>query len=89
MSSSTSSRPKRITLQFGWNTSIRYKSPISSPSAADGRSLVSQEDFADMCGLDRTYIGEIERSERNLSLINIETIVQTFKIPQAQLFRGV
>ena len=27
---------------------------------------VSQEEFADLCGLDRTYVGGIERGERNL-----------------------
>jgi transcriptional regulator with XRE-family HTH domain len=50
---------------------------------------VSQEEFADMCGLDRTYVGGIERGERNLSLINIEKIAQTFRISLADLFRGV
>jgi transcriptional regulator with XRE-family HTH domain len=33
---------------------------------------VSHEEFADMCGLDRTYIGGIERGERNVALKNIE-----------------
>jgi transcriptional regulator with XRE-family HTH domain len=50
---------------------------------------VSQEEFADMCGLDRTYIGGIERGERNLSLVNIQKIAQTFKISLSELFRGV
>jgi len=50
---------------------------------------VSQEEFADLCGLDRTYVGGIERGERNLSLINIEKIAQTFRIPLSELFRGV
>ena len=36
----------------------------------------SQEGFADLCGLHRTYIGSIERSERNVSLINIEKIAK-------------
>jgi ribosome-binding protein aMBF1 (putative translation factor) len=31
---------------------------------------VSQEEFADICGLDRTYIGGIERGERNVALVN-------------------
>jgi transcriptional regulator with XRE-family HTH domain len=50
---------------------------------------VSQEEFADMCGLDRTYIGGIERGERNLSLLNIERIARTFRISLSELFRGV
>ena len=37
---------------------------------------VSQEEFGDMCGLDRTYIGGIERGERNVALLNIEKIAR-------------
>lgn len=50
---------------------------------------VSQEEFADLSGLDRTYIGGIERGERNLSLINIEKIAKTFQMSLSELFRGV
>jgi transcriptional regulator with XRE-family HTH domain len=50
---------------------------------------VSQEAFADICQLDRTYIGGIERGERNVALVNIEKIAKALKIPIAQLFRGV
>ena len=50
---------------------------------------VSQEAFADMCEMDRTYIGGIERGERNVALVNIEKIAGALKIPIAQLFRGV
>ena len=50
---------------------------------------VSQEAFADMCGLDRTYIGGIERGERNVALVNIEKIAKTLKLTIAELFRGV
>lgn len=34
----------------------------------------SQEEFADRAGLHRTYIGGIERGERNVSLVNVERI---------------
>ena len=50
---------------------------------------VSQEAFADMCELDRTYIGGIERGERNVALVNIEKIAKALQIPIAQLFREV
>jgi transcriptional regulator with XRE-family HTH domain len=50
---------------------------------------VSQEEFADMCGLDRTYVGGVERGERNLSLINIERIAKALKLSLWELFKGV
>ena len=50
---------------------------------------VSQEAFADMCELDRTYIGGIERGERNVALVNIEKIAKTLRLTIAELFRGV
>jgi transcriptional regulator with XRE-family HTH domain len=50
---------------------------------------VSQEEFADVCGLDRTYIGGIERGERNVALVNIEKIAKALKISLRELFRGV
>jgi len=50
---------------------------------------VSQEAFADMCQLDRTYIGGIERGERNVALVNIEKIAKTLRLTIAEQFRGV
>lgn len=50
---------------------------------------VSQEEFADRCGLDRTYFGGIERGERNVALVNIEKIARAFRISLSELFRGV
>ena len=51
--------------------------------------MLSQEEFADMCGLDRTYIGGIERGERNVALVNIEKIANALRLSLADLFRGV
>jgi transcriptional regulator with XRE-family HTH domain len=50
---------------------------------------VSQEAFADMCELDRTYIGGIERGERNVALVNIEKIAKTLRITISEFFKGV
>jgi transcriptional regulator with XRE-family HTH domain len=50
---------------------------------------VSQEEFADRCNLDRTYIGGIERGERNVALVNIEKIAKAFRISLADLFKEV
>jgi transcriptional regulator with XRE-family HTH domain len=50
---------------------------------------VSQEAFADLCEWDRTYIGGIERGERNVALVNIEKIARALKLSLSELFRSV
>jgi len=50
---------------------------------------VSQEEFADLCGLDRTYVGGIERGERNVALVNIEKLARALRVSLSELFRGV
>ena len=49
----------------------------------------SQEGFAYECGLDRTYIGGIERGERNVSLVNIEKISIALGVSISELFVDV
>ncbi|WP_460488509.1 helix-turn-helix domain-containing protein [Curvibacter fontanus] len=46
---------------------------------------LSQEALAHLAGLDRTYIGGIERSERNVSIDNIEKIANALKVDVALL----
>lgn len=47
---------------------------------------MSQETLALVCGLDRTYIGGIERGERNVSLINIHKIANALGVSAKELF---
>ena len=46
---------------------------------------LSQEKFAAKCGLDRTYLGSVERGERNIALRNIEKIAKAFGISISKL----
>lgn len=41
---------------------------------------LSQEEFAEMCGLHRTYIGAVEREERNVTLSTLEAIAFALEI---------
>jgi transcriptional regulator with XRE-family HTH domain len=49
----------------------------------------SQESFAAHCGLDRTYIGGIERGERNLALNNIAVIANALGLTVSELTEGI
>jgi len=46
----------------------------------------SQEEFAHRVGLDRSYMGGVERGERNVSLENICLIAVALGLPPAELF---
>jgi transcriptional regulator with XRE-family HTH domain len=50
---------------------------------------LSQEAFADEVGVHRTYIGDVERGERNLSLINIDRIAVALSRDLASLMSEV
>jgi transcriptional regulator with XRE-family HTH domain len=46
----------------------------------------SQEDFALEIELDRTYMGGVERGERNLALLNIRKIAKGLGMSESELF---
>jgi transcriptional regulator with XRE-family HTH domain len=45
----------------------------------------SQEAFADEVGIDRSYVGGIERGEHNLALMNLMKIAKTLNLSGSQL----
>jgi len=45
----------------------------------------SQEDCAEKCGLHRTYVGAVERGERNITLATLDTIAAAFGISSVEL----
>jgi transcriptional regulator with XRE-family HTH domain len=50
---------------------------------------ISQEELADKCSLHRTYIGGIERGERNPSLDNLGKISKALEVELFELFRDM
>ncbi len=47
---------------------------------------LSQEVFAEKCGLHRTYISTIERFQRNISIENVQRIADALGIESYKLF---
>jgi transcriptional regulator with XRE-family HTH domain len=51
------------------------------------KQKLSQEDAADKCGLHRTYLGAIERGERNVTLTTLEQIASGLGIDPLALLK--
>ena len=47
---------------------------------------ISQEEFADMCGIHRSYMSDVELGKRNISLQNIEKLASALNMTIAELF---
>lgn len=48
---------------------------------------LSQENLASRCGLHRTYLGGVERGERNVGLLNIHAIAKALGVSPDIFFR--
>lgn len=49
----------------------------------------SQEEFAELVGVHRTYVGMIERGEKNITLRNIEKFAHALDLKIAELFEEI
>lgn len=47
---------------------------------------LSQERLAELAGIDRTYVGGVERGERNLSVLNVKRLADALGINVKDLF---
>ena len=47
---------------------------------------ISQEELADLAGLDRTYITSVECGRRNISIINIEKLAKALNVTVKDFF---
>jgi len=50
---------------------------------------ISQEDFVELAGLHRTYISDLERGKRNISLENIERLAKALNLSISELMQRV
>ncbi len=50
---------------------------------------LSQEALADIANVHRTYIGMVERAEKNITLLNIQKLSKALKIDIKELFDGI
>lgn len=48
---------------------------------------LSQEQLAEKTGFHRTYIGMVERGERNLSLTNVGVLAKFFKLSVSEILK--
>jgi len=70
---------KHLSVQLNFGTRVR----------AIRKSLgISQEALADLSELDRSYIGGVERGERNISLGNIDKIANALGVGIKELFEN-
>ena len=46
---------------------------------------LTQAQLGEQCELHRTFIGSVERGERNVSILNLRTIARVLRVPLAEL----
>ena len=71
-------RPPDIRERFGFAVKARRE-----------QLELTQEDLAEKAKIHRTYLSDVERGSRNLSLINIEKLAAALSLSISELFRQV
>jgi transcriptional regulator with XRE-family HTH domain len=46
---------------------------------------LTQAELSERCGLHRTFIGSVERGERNVSILNLRLMAQVLRVPLSDL----
>jgi len=64
----------------------RFGSAVRSRREALG---LTQEAFAERAGIHRTYLSDVERGTRNVSLLNVERVAEALAMKVSELFRAV
>ena len=70
----------------GWKGTCRRRSARNLAALRKQRGL-SQEAFAEVVGVHRTYMGGVERGERNLTLRSVERLAAKAGVPVLDLLR--
>lgn len=50
---------------------------------------LSQETLAELSGLDRSYVGGVERGERNVSIVNVEKLAKALDVDIENIFSRI
>jgi transcriptional regulator with XRE-family HTH domain len=71
-------RGKRVPLQVAFGRAVRRRRKTRK---------ISQERLAELSDINRTYMGDVERGERNLALKNMAKIARALGLRLSQLIR--
>jgi len=63
---------------------VRFGTAVRSLRRRKG---ISQEKLAELAGIHRTYMGDVERGTRNLALVNMTRIANALGLPLSELIR--
>jgi len=73
---------------------VRRETP-SDPKLAFGKAVrrlrlkrgISQERLAELAGIHRTYVGDVERGTRNIAIVNMNRIARALQVPLSRLIQ--